>query len=199
MKDDKSTPAMESSIRTDEPWQVQDSEVIHRNDFFRVRRDRCALKRAQQTTADLYVLELPSSVIVVPLTADGEFIMLEQYRHGAGQWVVECPGGNIEKTESLETTAHRELYEETGYCADSIFELNAHPQDPSCQSGRCFAYLALGCTLHTEPTLDDFEAIRVRTFTRDEMWEQIHIGTDFHLPSLAAVLQVLASPTLIHG
>ena len=198
MKDDKSTPPA-GQLPSDEPWEVRRSEVVHRNDFFQVRRDRCALRDDQTVIADLYVMDLPNSVIVVPITHDGEFILLEQYRHGAGQWVLECPGGNAEPEESLETTAARELCEETGFCADSLVELNAHPQEPSCQSGRCFAFLALGCQLEQTPSPDAFESMRVRTFTREALWEEIHTGSDFHLPSLAALLQVLASPALIRG
>ncbi|MEM7469536.1 MAG: NUDIX hydrolase, partial [Pseudomonadota bacterium] len=161
--------------------------------------DECASNDIPSMNANLYVMELPDSVIVVPVTPDGEFVLVEQYRHGADQWVLECPGGNREDEEHLETAVIRELLEETGYRAESITPLNSNPQEPSCQSGRCFAYLALGCELETQPMLDTFEALRVRRFTREKLWEAIHAGSDFHIPSLAALLQVLSSPALVSG
>lgn len=199
MKDDEPVPPPMDEATKDRPWEVTDSEIVHRNDFFRVRRDQCVSKRTPDTQAELYVMELPDTVIVVPVTPEGEFVLIEQYRHGVGEWVLECPGGNRESGEHLETAVLRELLEETGYRAESISALNSNPQEPSSQTGRCFAYLALGCRLEDFANLDPFEAIRVLKFTREELWEVIHRGDDFHLPSLAAVLQVLAAPRLVAG
>ena len=200
MKDDRPVPPAEIEVteRT-QPWQVTDSEVVHCNDFFRVRRDQCVSNVTPETAAELYVMELPDTVIVVPVTPEGEFVLVEQYRHGVAQWVLEYPGGNRESGEHLETAVLRELLEETGYRAESISALNSNPQDPSCQTGRCFAYLALGCQLEDSANPDPFEAIQVRKFTREQLWEAIHRGDDFHLPSLAALLQVLAAPRLVTG
>ena len=198
MKDDKPVPPYpDEDTNKVQPWEVTGSEIVHRNDFFQVRRDQCVSAHTPDTEAQLYVLELPDTVIVVPVTPEGEFVLIEQYRHGVGDWVLECPGGNRETGEHLETAVLRELLEETGYRAESISALNSNPQEPSCQTGRCFAYLALGCRLEDFANPDPFEAIRVRKFTREQLWEAIHRGDDFHLPSLAAVLQVLAAPRLV--
>ena len=115
MKDDRPVPPAEIEVteRT-QPWQVTDSEVVHCNDFFRVRRDQCISNVTPDTAAELYVMELPDPVIVVPVTPEGEFVLVEQYRHGVAQWVLECPGGNRESGEHLETAVLRELLEETG-------------------------------------------------------------------------------------
>lgn len=46
-----------------------------------------------------------------------EFVMVRQWRHGAGELSVEFPGGVIEDNESIEEGAARELREETGFIA----------------------------------------------------------------------------------
>ena len=48
---------------------------------------------------------------------DPEIIFERQYRHAAGQFLIELPGGRVEPTEATLAAAKRELIEETGYRA----------------------------------------------------------------------------------
>jgi ADP-ribose pyrophosphatase len=53
-----------------------------------------------------------------PADPDPRILLIRQYRHATGGWLWEIPAGRRDGTESPETTAHRELAEETGYrCA----------------------------------------------------------------------------------
>lgn len=59
-------------------------------------------------------------IAIVPLTKDGELILVEQYRPPVRCNVIEIPAGLAgdiegEEGESLETAARRELIEESGY------------------------------------------------------------------------------------
>jgi len=48
---------------------------------------------------------------------DPEVLLIRQYRHAAGQFLLELPAGRIEPGEKLMPAAKRELLEETGYKA----------------------------------------------------------------------------------
>jgi ADP-ribose pyrophosphatase len=48
---------------------------------------------------------------------DPEILLIRQYRHAAGQFLLELPAGRIEPREKLIPAARRELLEETGYKA----------------------------------------------------------------------------------
>lgn len=68
-------------------------------------------------------------VVLVPVTDDGQLVLVEQYRVPVQAHVIELPAGlagDVEdKDESLVTAAQRELLEETGYQANEwklIFE-----------------------------------------------------------------------------
>jgi ADP-ribose pyrophosphatase len=64
---------------------------------------------------DWYYVDTPPSVMIVPLTADGNLVMVRQYRHNLKAHVMEFPAGTITEGEDPEAAALRELEEETGY------------------------------------------------------------------------------------
>ncbi len=54
-------------------------------------------------------------LIAARIVPDDEILLIRQFRPPAGKVVVELPAGLIDPGETPESTAHRELYEETGY------------------------------------------------------------------------------------
>jgi len=62
------------------------------------------------------------SVVILAIDArrnpdDPDILLVRQYRHAAGQFLLELPAGRIEPGEKLIPAAKRELLEETGYKA----------------------------------------------------------------------------------
>ena len=64
---------------------------------------------------DWYYVDTPPSVMIVPLTADGNLVFVRQYRHNLKAHVLEFPAGTVGEGEDPEDAAIRELEEETGY------------------------------------------------------------------------------------
>lgn len=65
-----------------------------------------------------YRIRQPDSVVVLPMTADGEFVLVRQFRPALEKWCVEFPAGGIDPGETPEDAARRELLEETGHVAE---------------------------------------------------------------------------------
>uniref|UniRef100_A0A7J3VTS3 NUDIX hydrolase n=1 Tax=Caldiarchaeum subterraneum TaxID=311458 RepID=A0A7J3VTS3_CALS0 len=95
------------------------SETVYRGILFDVLREEVE-GRGSRFVRELVVH--PGAVAVVPVLDDGRLVLVKQYRHAAGEWLVEVPAGTIED-ESPEECARRELEEEAGYRADELKKL----------------------------------------------------------------------------
>jgi len=62
-------------------------------------------------------------VIIIPLTADNEVILIKQFRPVLNSYVIELPAGLIDKGEDVLSAARRELIEETGHSSDDLTPL----------------------------------------------------------------------------
>jgi ADP-ribose pyrophosphatase len=62
------------------------------------------------------VVEYGASVALIAIDAGGKLLMVRQYRHPAGAWMLEIPAGGVDAHDtSPAAAALRELREETGY------------------------------------------------------------------------------------
>jgi 8-oxo-dGTP pyrophosphatase MutT (NUDIX family) len=128
---------------------------------FKVRRDSSQDPRTGRTH-DFYVIEAPDWINVVPLTTSGEVILIEQYRHGAGELSLEIPGGMLDAGESPAEAAGRELVEETGYAARELIFLGRTRPNPAIQDNWIHTFLARGCEYRHEPLCEGTEHTVVR-------------------------------------
>ncbi len=63
------------------------------------------------------IVEHPGAVAIVPVHANGDVVLLRQFRPSIGEELYEIPAGTIEKDEAPLATAKREIIEETGFKA----------------------------------------------------------------------------------
>jgi len=62
------------------------------------------------------IVEYGTAVVLVPVDGDGKLLMVRQYRHPTGKWLLELPAGGVDDHDaSPEAAALRELREETGH------------------------------------------------------------------------------------
>ena len=97
-----------------EIWKRQSSKYVADCRVFRVREDFCE-RPTDGARHNFFVVENPDWVNVIALTKEKELILIEQYRQGTEEIILEIPGGMIDESEDPKEAARRELTEETGY------------------------------------------------------------------------------------
>lgn len=89
------------------------------------------------------VVHHPGAVVVVPVTADGNVIMVRQFRSAIGSELLEVPAGKRDvQDEPTETTARRELAEEVGRRAGRLELLARFYNSPGFTDELTHLYLA---------------------------------------------------------
>lgn len=142
------------------PWTVLGTERLNGTTLFGFRRDRVVSPRTGKPH-EVYVLEAPNWVNVIPVTPAREVVLVRQWRHGIRGVTLEIPGGVIEAGDVPEEAARRELLEETGYKAESWINLGYTFPNPAIQNNRCYTFVALNAVRHMDPIPDAMEDIEV--------------------------------------
>lgn len=113
------------------------------------------------------------SVAVLPVTSDGEVILIKTFRHGVRGWGYEVPKGGVDKGETCEAAARRELLEETGYQCDALGYIGAYSMTPDIVGGRLHCYLARNCVQVGKGNAEVSEAIAGVTLVRPEAFAEL--------------------------
>lgn len=142
-------------------WETVHSRVAYTCPGFEVIQDAVRLPDGTETDYD-YVSE-PPAVVVLPLTSEGEVVLVEEYRHAVGRVNRGLPAGSVEGGEAPAAAARRELAEETGYDAGSVEHLRTVEPANGIADSVHHHFLARDCTPEAEQDLDFNESIRVRT------------------------------------
>lgn len=175
------------------PWLDCESELTresHLFQHFKIRRRSPHTSREHDFTR----LLCPDWVNVVAFTAQGELLMVEQFRHGIDSSTVEIIGGVCNRGEDPALTARRELLEETGHAAGRLEALGSCAPNPAVQNNRCHFFLALDCVPVAALDLDPSEELRVWAASWEEAERLLRDGTLDHALVMAAFLRLFLWP-----
>src|ERR1051325_2772313 len=95
-------------------WHIHQSDRPYSNKTLSLRVDSIELPDGKELRYGY--LERAEAVIVVPVTADGQIVIVRQYRYPVDDWCIEVPAGGTHDTgdESLTEVVRKELREEIG-------------------------------------------------------------------------------------
>ena len=113
---------------------------------------------------------------VVPVTEDGEILMVRQYRNALERYTLEIPAGALdEENEPGRECASRELEEETGYRSENMEWLITLRTTVAFCNERIEVYVAKDL-IPSKQHLDEDEFIDLKAYTLEELKEKIFSG-----------------------
>jgi ADP-ribose pyrophosphatase len=100
-------------------------------------------------------------VAIVPVTDDGNVLLIRQFRPPVNGYVIEFPAGLNDKGDTLAEAARRELLEETGYVAEDMILLVEGPMSSGASGEILTVFLARGLSFKGIGERDETEDIEV--------------------------------------
>lgn len=176
------------------PWKLLDTEYLVNAPWLKVAKEKCELPNGK-VIDDFYTLWQPDWVLILARTADGKWVMTEQYRHGTGKIALEFPAGIIDKNETPEEAALRELQEECGYGVASAANkqvplyLGSYPVNPDRHRGKFHVVFIDGVIRAGETHFDETEEIESSEFSDEELQAKMFDGTFNHPLQMAGYLK----------
>src|SRR4030043_1156539 len=151
------------------------------------------VEKASGTKTTREVVEHSVCVAVVATEGQGTVLLVRQFRHAVGKFLLEIPAGGIDPGEEPIDAVRRELQEEIGYFPRKIDKLGGFYAAPGYGTEYLHCFVAtdlVPARLVAEDT-DDIELVRV---TRDEIPQLIASGEICDAKSIAALLMFLFMP-----
>jgi len=166
-------------------FELIDSETLLEGRAFKIRRDH--LKTPDGRTTKLEIIDHGGSVILVPIDPEGNLLFVRQYRHAAGEDLLELPAGTRDEDEPFEVCAAREIREETGMEAGKLQKVGEFYLAPGYSTEFMVVYLATD--LKDNPLdADDDEFLSVEKIPVGEAIQRAERGDIPDAKSLAALL-----------
>lgn len=123
----------------------------------------------------------------VPITTDGQVVLVRQHRWGIDQVTLEVPGGAVDPGEDAAEAGIREVLEETGYGDAEVVPLGWVWANPAIQTNRTSFFLLRGVRRVAEPDPDPNEDIEVVTVPMEQVVRLVRDGTIRHSLAVAAL------------
>ena len=161
------------------------SETAYRGTLVSVKVDTVKLPDGSEITRE--IVSHPFSVCIVPVDADGNVLLVRQYRKAVESFLLEAPAGKMESGEDPEATALRELQEEVGHRAGKLEPLGSFFVAPGWCTQTIHAYLARDLT-PARLDADEDEFIEVVRRPLSEISEMIADGSIRDAKSVASLL-----------
>ena len=162
-----------------------DGELLLETKRFRVIRQRHQTPDGVEHIRD--TIQHPGAVTILPMVDNDHVCLIRNYRVAVDQYLIEVPAGTLEPGEPPDTTAERELIEETGYRAAKIEKLGMFYMSPGILHELMHLYVATGLT-PGETHLDSGEEIENLVVPWNEAVEMARDGRIQDAKSLVAIL-----------
>ena len=157
-------------------WRVlKSTPLLNLGPWLNVRQEVVELPNGTQIPA-WFVMDFPNWVNVIAITQEGDFVMIDQYRHALGKTHYELVAGVVDEGETPLQAAMRELSEETGYEGGEWQAFMQLSPNPTNHTNMSYTFLATGVEKMREPHQEPSEDIHVHILTPDEVQQLLTSG-----------------------
>ena len=136
------------------------------------------------------IVRHPGGATIIAQDQDNRLALIRQFRHAAGGWIWEFPGGNLESFESPMEAAMRELHEETGCRATTWKSLGSTLSTPGFCSERLHIFLATDLTVE-QPDRQPDEFIEVHWMPLPDVLAMARSGEIDDATTIVALFRLL--------
>ncbi len=166
------------------------SRRIHEGAVISLDADTVRLPGGRTTTIDVVRHRGACAVVpflTAPTAVDPVVLLIKQYRHATGSWLLEIPAGRLDPNESPEDCARRELREETGCTAADMTHMTSVWTTPGFSDERIHLFMATGLT-RGSPAREVDELIEPTPLALTDALERISRGEICDAKTVAALL-----------
>ncbi len=164
------------------------STIVFQHPWCKVRQDEIQLPNGK-IIDDYFLTVRPEVALIFPITSNQEIVLVRQYRHGAGEVLLELPAGTFNPDEeSPQAAAIRELKEETGYITEKITPLSVLYDNPVKDTNKIHLFIAENVRKTGRQELDITEEIDVVLIPTEAVMEKIATGEICVAGTVAAIV-----------
>jgi ADP-ribose pyrophosphatase len=170
---------------------VLSSRTVHDGRIVKLALEEVKLPNGNTVTLEL--IRHPGAAAIVPVDSGGNVVMVRQYRHATGSWLLEVPAGKLDHPgEAPEDCARREVEEETGYRPGRLVTLGWIWTTPGFTNEKIWLFVALDLA-PSRPNLQSDEVLTVERLPLAEAVRRAVSGEIVDGKSVCALLKAAAS------
>jgi ADP-ribose pyrophosphatase len=154
-------------------YETLSSRTLWHSQWYGLRQD--TLRDGEGREFTYTVVEHPGSVVILPVTPEGEVVLIRQYRYPVDDFCYEIPAGGLGSDSTPEAAALRELQEEVGGQATHLRYVGWYYPSNGISSEKAHLFLATDVKLgetHREPT----ESMEIRLVSMAEALRMVRSG-----------------------
>jgi ADP-ribose pyrophosphatase len=119
---------------------VNPANIVVRQSIFRTQWFDLVAKNVSGDPAPHYSIATRDYVSVFAVTAQGNFVLVRQYRPAVERMTLELPSGHVDEGDTPEDAARKELREETGFIAEKLILLGELAPDTGRLGNRMWCF-----------------------------------------------------------
>lgn len=155
-------------------FRVKESNKIFSGRVFDIKVDNIVYDSGNEDVREVIIHN--GGAVVVPITDQGNIILVKQYRYPFNEFMLELPAGKLELGEDPRNCASRELTEETGFSSENINLLGRVYTSPGFCTEILYIYSANNLQLGDHNRDEGEQGMKVCQMSLDEVNDLISDG-----------------------
>ena len=165
--------------------QLKESRIAYQSDWLEVYEEFLSIQKIKNTKNDTKnnnaniatnnikmfnkIRTKNDGTVIIPVFSDDSLLLIETYRYGVDEVLLEFPGGLIEINEEPSGSARKELLQETGYICKTLERVGWFYTWPSRCNQKIHVFLTKGLEKVSKQNLEATENIKIKIFSKDEI------------------------------